>query len=686
MGSDELDGTADAQNGFHGLLEFAWSGGAESSLHCYPRGRSIVRFLIPIMLIGWVPICLVLMATLPRRVSVVIAVIGGWLILPPTSLSISGLTSFGKPSAITFGVLLGTALVMPERLLRFRLHLLDLSMICLCAAPFISSITNGLGAYDGVSAVSSLVFIWGLPYLVGRLHFTGERSLRDLLIGMVVGCVVLIPFCLIEMELGPVLIWKIYGFGKVPHGMRFGGWRPRVFFPDGLELGLWMSACVLAAFWLWRSGTLQRLGGFRVGRVVLPVITVTTVFCRSTGALSLLLAGLATLWVSKRLNSRLAMVLLLAAPLIYVGVRVPNLWDYTGYIDFLTTNFDAARAQSLEFRLYHEDMLIDKALQQPLFGWGGWGRARVFTEQGRDISVTDGLWIIIMGNNGAFGLGSLLASFLLPGFFVAWRYGPREWTNSVAAGHAAATCILAIFMIDSLLNAFPNAVYVVLLGGLVSSLQKGREASPSGMDEMKQPPREFLHGPRPTAVASLETAETLLADRHVELARNYRRIGASAEAALAWRHALRLLEDSRAASPEDQNLARRRLDCLNDLAWFLSNRPDPDAGDRDEAVALARRATEAEPDEPAYWNTLALALHRAGDDLGALEAAERSMNLSDVSTGFDSIVLALAHARIGRKDDARRWLNAAKQWRDLNRVNRQSLNELIHEADAALAT
>lgn len=641
------------------------------------------------MLIGWVPICLILMAALPRRVSVVVAVVGGWLILPPSAIAISGLSSFTKQSALTYGVLLGTLLFTPDRLLRLRPHWLDLWVIGYSVSPFFSSMTNGLGAYDGGSAVLGHTSVWALPYLVGRIHFQGERNLRDLLRGMVVACIILIPFCLYEMRMSPTLLTDIYGLGRF-QGMRLGGWRPRILFTNGLEFGLWMSMCFLAGVWLWRSGTFQRFAGWPVGRFWLPVLGVVTLLCRSSGALALLALGLGVLWTARRFRSRLAMLFLVLAPLIYVGVRVPDLWDYSGAVTFLREYFDEARAQSFEFRLQNEDVLVAKAVEKPLFGWGGWGRARVYDETGRDLTVTDGFWVIALGNNGAFGLAFFLSMFIAPALLFIKKSAPEDWTSPAAAGQAAAVCLNALFMIDCLFNAFPTAVYVVVLGGLVATLQLGREstlASDKGAEERRQPEPPSVPHPYPSSpVLSPNLAEARLADRYIELARSSGRAGDGAEAVSAWRHALELLESRRAASPEDPTIARRHLDCLNDLAWFLAVRPDPEAGDRNEAVGLARQTTEALPGEPAYWNTLALALYRTGDDLGALEAANRSMDLSEFSTGFDSVVLALAHARIGRKGDARRWLAATKQWRAMNRVNGETLDDLIREADAALGS
>lgn len=646
-----------------------------------------MAFLIPIALIGWVPFSLLIFAVLPRRWAVAVVILAAWLILPPTSMRISGLTSFGKGTSFAFGALLGTMVFMPDRILRFRPHYLDLPMLLFCLSPFPASLANGLGLYDGASASVTQTSTWGLAYLVGRLHFSGERELRDLVIGIAAVGVAIIPFCLYEMRMSPTLLPMVYGFGGF-QSPRLGGWRPRLLFTNGLEFGMWMSVCLLAAYWMWRSGVLTRLAGWPMGRFLLPTLAVVTLFCRSTGALALLIFGVAGLWTSARFKTRLPMLLLISTPLLYVGVRSTNVWDYTGFITFLRSEFDDDRGQSLGFRWQNEDMLVAKALQKPVFGWGGWGRARVYNEKQEDISYTDGLWVILLGNTGAFGFGSFLTAWLLPCYIFAWRYKPKEWGEPIAAAQATVVCISVLYMIDCLLNAFPNAVYVAALGGLVSTLQLGRDETIRADHQTGAappvPPQDRLAAPAPASPIGPGTTEARLADRYVELARSSQRSGSTADAVVAWRHALRFFEDRCAASPADQGLARRRLDCANDLAWLLATRPDPETDDRREAVELARETTQAAPRDPAYWNTMALALHRAGDDLGSLEAAERSMDLADASTGFDFVVLALAHARIGRKDEAERWLAAVEQWRERNQTNDPALNDLIREAAAAL--
>ena len=130
----------------------------------------------------------------------------------------------------------------------------------------------------------------------------------------------------------------------------------------------------------------------------------------------------------------------------------------------------ADRAQSLEYRFDCENLLIDKAVQQPVFGWGGWGRSDVYREPDmpwRKKVVTDGLWIIYLGNKGFVGLTLLYMAMVLPAALFIWRFPPRLWADPRLAAGSLAAVLLGLYVIDCLLNAFPNMIYIVLCGGLM---------------------------------------------------------------------------------------------------------------------------------------------------------------------------------------------------------------------------
>src|SRR5260370_35089316 len=92
------------------------------------------------------------------------------------------------------------------------------------------------------------------------------------------------------------------------------------------------------------------------------------------------------------------------------------------------------RAASVRFRIANENLLIQKALEKKLLGWARWGRSRGY-KLGKDVTITDGLWIIVFGTSGLLGLISLNAMLVLPGI-VLWRPCPRRYWRHLTYGPA----------------------------------------------------------------------------------------------------------------------------------------------------------------------------------------------------------------------------------------------------------
>ena len=63
----------------------------------------------------------------------------------------------------------------------------------------------------------------------------------------------------------------------------------------------------------------------------------------------------------------------------------------------------------------------------------------------------------------------------------------------------------------------------------------------------------------------------------------------------------------------------------NDLAWFLATCPVTEFRNPRHAVKVARQATEMIPGQAAGWNTLGVALLRAGEPRAALDALQKAM-------------------------------------------------------------
>ena len=115
---------------------------------------------------------------------------------------------------------------------QFRLRWYDLPMIVYCLAPLPTSLTNGLGLYDGVSGVVGHVIGTGMPYVIGRLYFRTAEDLRELAWAIFLGGVIYIPVLPVRNANEPV---------PAPYCLRFSPRHPYVTFGDSAGIVLWCS-------------------------------------------------------------------------------------------------------------------------------------------------------------------------------------------------------------------------------------------------------------------------------------------------------------------------------------------------------------------------------------------------------------------------------------------------------------
>ncbi|MDY7107616.1 MAG: O-antigen ligase domain-containing protein [Planctomycetota bacterium] len=422
--------------------------------------------LIPIALYGWIVVVLMMFSILPPRRAVIASFLGAWLFLPQAQIPVPGLPDVTKITVTSFGVLLGAMLFDSGRLMRFRPSWVDIPIVAWCLSPMAASLTNGLGAYDGLSACLDQIAAWGVPYLMGRLYFNDLASLRDLAIGILIGGLIYVPLCLIEVRLSPQLHRWVYGERSFDFSQtyRWGGYRPTVFMQHGLMVAIWMISATLIAAWLWMSGSLRRLCSIPIS-MMFGALFVTSVLCKSAGALVLMMGGLAVMVAVRYLRTPALILLLVAAPPLYITVRAKGIWDGDQLVA-LAAQINEQRAASLEGRFLNEVMLVDKAFGKPLFGWGTWGRWRIRDDMGRDITTADSLWIIALGQTGLAGLTSLLAVLLLPPLLLMRRVPVRHWMQPATGAAAVLAVLLVVYMLDSLLNAMVNPIFVLAAGGL----------------------------------------------------------------------------------------------------------------------------------------------------------------------------------------------------------------------------
>jgi hypothetical protein len=153
------------------------------------------------------------------------------------------------------------------------------------------------------------------------------------------------------------------------------------------------------------------------------------------------------------------------------------------------------REDSLKFRLDNEDQLLAHANQRPLAGWGGFGRSRIFDpETGRDISITDGIWIIVMGGSGWLGYLATFGLLGMPVLILFWRQKRLDISLATAG--------LCLMLAANLVDMIPNATMTPLTW-LIAGALAGRCRFAAGVQDtladpptQRQPARRSANPPR----------------------------------------------------------------------------------------------------------------------------------------------------------------------------------------------
>jgi hypothetical protein len=446
------------------------------------------NILVPITLFGFIPFCFLLFSLLPPRKAVIYNFLIAWLFLPMSDLPIHGFTDYNKMSAACFGVIIGIFIFDFDAILAFRPSIWDIPMFVWCTCPFLSSMGNDLGPYDGLSNIAYQVTDWGLPYFIGRLYFTDLKGLRELAHGIILGGLLYVPLVWYEIRMSPQLHKMVYGYTQYEFSQskRYGGWRPMVFMQHGLAVSMWMTTAAMTAFWLWWSKTIDRVMGIKIGWAAL-VLLVTAAAMHSVGAIALMGLGLVVLWLTRVTRWSIWIILLTLAPPTWIFVRTTDIWTGDDLVAFLKEH-DPRSADSLRIRLKSERVLSTRALESPVYGWTGW---KLYDNNELDKGVPDQMWIIAFGKYGLIGLISMTVSLLIPVLLLAWRIPVPYWSHPGAAPAAALGVLLTLHMSDMCFNAMVNPIFILCAGGLTGmafSLRRQAHQKPTHPNYMTPAP------------------------------------------------------------------------------------------------------------------------------------------------------------------------------------------------------
>ncbi|MDY7024277.1 MAG: O-antigen ligase domain-containing protein, partial [Cyanobacteriota bacterium] len=262
---------------------------------------------------AWLPVVLCLFKVFPPQRAVVISFTISWLFLPQKVVFMfPGLPDYDRISATCYSILIATFIFDFKRFSSYKFGWLDIPMLIWCICPFISSMTNQLGAYDGIAGVLSRTMQFGVPFFLGRIYLNDLKGMRQLAIGVFIGGLVYAPLCLFESVMSPQLHRMVYGYHGIHEfvqSIRLGGFRPNVFMRHGLSVGMWMMAALLIAFWFWQSGVFKTFWNIPMGWIVAGLY-VTHILVRSTGAYAYMLYGLIILFTAKWFRTALPLMIL----------------------------------------------------------------------------------------------------------------------------------------------------------------------------------------------------------------------------------------------------------------------------------------------------------------------------------------------------------------------------------------
>jgi len=359
----------------------------------------------------------------------------------------------------------------------------ELLVVVYLIVPFITSMLNpdtiqigktvlqGVGAYDAGSA-SRDAFIFMLPFFLGRQFSRSADDNMYALRALVMAGLVYSLAVLFEYRMGPQLAPLIYGYnaGGINEA---GDVRPVVFVDNGLLLSFFFALVAIAAGALWRLRS--RIGQIPPGATT-AYLSVILLLCRSFASLAY--AGVLiplVRWASPRLQLRLACVLVTLA-LSYPLLRVADLIPTNSIVNDVAV-LSTSRAISLQTRFDNEEQLLDRAWERPWFGWGRFGRNRVYRGwDGADSTLSDGHWVLQMGS---FGLVGFVTEFGLLALCVFRAAMALKFTQTMKESVclAALALIVALNTFDLLPNGWIMPWTWLLAGTLLGRAEALSAAS-----------------------------------------------------------------------------------------------------------------------------------------------------------------------------------------------------------------
>lgn len=427
--------------------------------------------IVSLSLLGWIPVSASLFMFFKPIRALTLAYLIGWLLLPVDSVNLRGFWDVDKVLATNIGVLIGSMLFCPGRLSTLRPKAPELILVLYGASTLVTSVVNGLGLYDGISNFLQRLMYTAVPFCVGRSFVRTRSDLIEMARMVVYAASFYALLAIWEWRMSPQIHKTLYGYFQhsFAQHVRWGFYRPIVCFPHSLGLGTFLAWTTLLGIAMFRAGELRPLI-IIPAQAMLIVLVLALLACMSFGPWGLFLAGLAMFVYRTRQRWRWTLWVPVVIAMLWMSGRHLGLLDGEWTLD-LVREISADRAKSLHARIHSENVVLDHAAERPIFGWGGFGRSRVYDEWNKEV-VTDGMWIILLGMYGVVGLA----------LFYLWWCWPIFMTKHAPPTLGDDPIILPILIaiglqaVNLLFNGFLSPILTLLAGSAVTALYAEQRA------------------------------------------------------------------------------------------------------------------------------------------------------------------------------------------------------------------
>jgi len=323
---------------------------------------------------------------------------------------------------------------------------------------------------DGVKgSINNLIQL--SAFYIGMRYLSSNAGRVQVLKASVAAMLIYSLPILVEARLSPQFHRWVYGYAPYSFAsqVRWGGYRPTVFLAQGLMLALLVAMALVAACVLARARIrIFRLPPWAPAAYLVPILAL----CKTLGAV-IYAATLVPLAMFARPKTcvKIAAALLIFV-CVYPALRTQSLVPVESIVG-AAGSVSKERADSFVVRISNEKMLMEKANQKPLFGWGGWGRNRIYDAwDSKDITITDGGWIIYFGAFGWFGYLGLF------GMFAVAALRANSFIKRAEEQDAKIVSALALMLAMNIADMLPNAnltpLTFVIAGSIARKLAHAR--------------------------------------------------------------------------------------------------------------------------------------------------------------------------------------------------------------------